>query len=373
LRAFLKGELRMKQALQVKNLTKRFKEFVAVDDVSFEVEEGEFLTLLGPSGCGKTTTLRMICGLEQVDCGEIVIGGELVSSSNVFVPPEKRGVGMVFQSYALWPHKSVYENVAYGLRLSKVPKKEINKRVDRTLSLIGMELHKKRYPAELSGGQQQRVAVARALVLEPRLLLFDEPLSNLDAKLRVQLRDELKDLQTKLSMTSVYVTHDQSEAMALSDRIIVMDSGRIVQIGKPREIYEKPADVSIASFIGTVNIIEGKIIREGHTVKILSNSGFEIPVGEEHLKELSVLEGKDLIVTIRPQYIDLSLDAREIPGWLIMSVMYMGENVRYIVKFGEVELLILDTKFQDVEKGSTVNLSIDPRGVNIFPKNHGDT
>jgi iron(III) transport system ATP-binding protein len=244
--------------LTVTDLVVRYGGVTAVDGVSFTVAEGEFVSLLGPSGCGKTTSLRCIAGLESLSSGEIRIGGDVVARAGFEVPPERRGVNMVFQSYAVWPHMSVFENVAYGLRTRGMPRAEIKMRVDEVLRLVGLEAFGSRYGTELSGGQQQRVAVARAVVTEPRLLLFDEPLSNLDAGLRERMRFELLALQRRLGRTSVYVTHDQAEAMAVSDRIAVMRSGEIAQFDRPETLYNAPATPFVASFIGGFSLLQGQ-------------------------------------------------------------------------------------------------------------------
>ena len=240
---------------------RNFGEFAAVSEIDLRINEGEFVTLLGPSGCGKTTTLRMVAGLEQNTGGRISIGNEVVSDAGrgVFVPSERRRLGMVFQSYAIWPHMTVFENVAYPLRVRRRPAAEIRELVSKTLSLVEMEAFADRPAPALSGGQQQRVAIARALVFEPKVLLLDEPLSNLDAKLRLQMGDEFRGIQRRLGMTSLYVTHDQSEAMALSDRVVVMDSGRIQQIGAPEEIYRYPANRTVAAFFGTPNLLDAEV------------------------------------------------------------------------------------------------------------------
>jgi iron(III) transport system ATP-binding protein len=247
-----------KQAASVefRNVTKRYGNVTAVDDVSFTIEAGQLVTLLGPSGCGKTTTLRMIAGLEMASEGRILIGGRDVTHLSA----ADRDVSMVFQSYALFPHMSVLENVSYGPSVQGVPKKDAYAMAMEKLSLVGLSGLEKRAPSELSGGQQQRVAVARALVLEPQVLLFDEPLSNLDAKLRRRVRDDIRELQQSLNLTVAYVTHDQEEALAVSDRIIVMSNARIAQTGAPRELYEEPVDLFVADFIGDANIIEGDVV-----------------------------------------------------------------------------------------------------------------
>src|SRR5436305_1977896 len=237
--------------LEVRDLTKRYSPLVSVGPISFEVHAGEFFSLLGPSGCGKTTTLRCIAGFEALSGGSIEVGGERLDDK----PPHRRDVGLVFQNYALFPHLTVFDNVAFGLRLRRVTKTEITDRVDRILQLVDLTGMAARFPIQLSGGQQQRVAIARSLILEPRILMFDEPLSNLDFKLRLQMREELRNLQRRLGKTSIYVTHDQTEALALSDRIAVLSQGRIEQIGTPNEIYESPASAFVADFIGSSNLL----------------------------------------------------------------------------------------------------------------------
>src|SRR5947207_807942 len=286
--------------LSLKNLSKRFDKTAAVADVSLEVERGEFFGLLGPSGCGKTTTLRMIAGLEQPDSGSIEFEGRDITN----LPAERRGFGMVFQNYALFPHLNVFENVAFGLRARHKPTPEIRERVKAALELVQLPGYQKRRVDELSGGQQQRVAIARAIAIEPALLLFDEPLSNLDVALREETRSELRELVTRLGLTAVYVTHDQEEAFALCDRIAVMMRGRILQTDKPRDLYEKPMQVSVARFLGRNNLIEVmrlsssksntaefKTIQGGHTLRL--------PIGHDELLPLN----KPCILAIRPEHV----------------------------------------------------------------------
>ncbi len=245
--------------IEIQNLYKCFKDVVAVNRINIEINKGEMLTLLGPSGCGKTTTLRCIAGLEKPEEGDIVIDGRPMLSAG-FVQPSKRGIGMVFQNYAVWPHMKVHSNIVYGLKLQKLSRQKMNDKAQKVLDLVGLAGLEDRYPSQLSGGQQQRVALARALVGNPKVLLLDEPLSNLDAKLREELRFEIKSLVRRMGITSVYVTHDQAEAMVISDRIAVMDSGNVVQLGTAQDIYKNPANKFVADFIGTMNFISGEVV-----------------------------------------------------------------------------------------------------------------
>ena len=259
--------------VSIEHVYKRFGKVTAVGDFNLQVADGEFVSLLGPSGCGKTTTLRMVAGFERTTEGKIVIGERIVNNheDGTFVPPEKRDIGMVFQSYAVWPHMTVFENVEYPLKIKKVDKAERDKKVQNILEMVHLGEYGERYPNQLSGGQQQRVALARALVANPSLLLLDEPLSNLDAKLRESMRFEISALQKRLGITVIYVTHDQSEAMTMSDRIVVMSAGVVQQIGKPYEIYTHPANKMVADFIGLVNFLPGVI--KGF-VAYVSRAGF---------------------------------------------------------------------------------------------------
>ncbi len=297
--------------LKVTGLYKRFVtdrgDVRAVEDISFVVAEGAFYTLVGPSGCGKTTTLRCIAGLEQTDAGEIRIGDEVVSSpdSGVFVPINKRNIGMVFQSYAIWPHLTVFENVAFPLRVGKMKfsSQEIKTKVSKALETVRLAGLEERPAPQLSGGQQQRLALARALVREPRLLLLDEPLSNLDAKLRESMRGELRDLQRQLKITTIYVTHDQLEAVSMSNVIAVMHEGRIVQEGPPREIYDRPNSTFVADFIGSTNFVSGRLVEEsieGETCAIASAIGRLRCYFPDHVRARS-----EVLISIRPENIFL--------------------------------------------------------------------
>lgn len=259
--------------LKIENLTKKFQDTCAVENISFTVEDGEFLTIVGPSGCGKTTLLRMIAGLTNPTSGRITIDDEILYDSSVensSVEPEKRDFGMVFQSYAVWPHMNVFENVAYPLKIKKIGKEEIKKRVMEMLAMVHMEGLEKRMTHELSGGQQQRVALARALVMQPRLLLLDESLSNLDAALREEMRDEIKDIQKKLGITIINVTHDQREALSMSDKVAIMRQGRLMQFDNPQEIYRNPASTFVAKFLGSFNIIDADVVGESAGKKFLA-------------------------------------------------------------------------------------------------------
>ena len=288
--------------VEIEHLRKTFGAETAVEDFNLVVEEGEFVTLLGPSGCGKTTTLRCIAGLEHPDSGEIRIGGDIVVSpgKSIHLHPEHRNIGMVFQSYAVWPHMTVFDNVAYGLRVRRASASERQAKTMRALELVGLADFADRYATKLSGGQRQRVALARAIVYEPRVVLFDEPLSNLDAKLREQMRDELVRLQREVGITSVYVTHDQGEALVMSDRIVVMDKAVIQQIGDPLTIYAEPANSFVAGFIGVANLIEGTVVnRQGRDceVEVAAREGGQ-PMRFRAQGAQDVAPGKSLFVNI---------------------------------------------------------------------------
>ena len=306
------------------------KDFYAVHDVALDIEPGSFVTLLGPSGCGKTTTLRMIAGFESPDEGEIYLGGEPINA----LTPNKRDTAMVFQSYALFPHYNVFDNVAYGLRLRKVPKDEIQERVTNILKLVELSDMEQRMTNQLSGGQQQRVALARALVVEPGVLLFDEPLSNLDAKLRVQMRTEIRRIQQALGITAIYVTHDQSEAMAISDNIILMKGGVIAQMGSPTEIYYHPNSEFVADFIGECNFLPCTVTgREGNDV-IADVYGHPVRV----LSEKDTIGGAEIV--LRPEAIEIA-DQGQLPCKVELSC-FMGSYQNYHVRVGDTLVKIAD-------------------------------
>jgi iron(III) transport system ATP-binding protein len=340
-------------------VSKAFGDVVAVNQVSFEVAPGNLVTLLGPSGCGKTTTLRMIAGLEMATGGRVFIGDEDVTR----LPASDRDVSMVFQSYALFPHMTVLENVSYGFVVTGMAKAEARDRAEGGLRLVGLAGYGERLPSELSGGQQQRVAVARALVLEPQVLLFDEPLSNLDAKLRRRVREEIREIQQNLGLTVVYVTHDQEEALAVSDKIIVMRNAEIAQEGSPRELYQNPADLFVADFIGDANVVDAEILRVDGATATVSIGGVELRLES---RELGPGAAK---VAIRPHAIDLSSAATD--GGLsgtINKASYLGTHMEYAVETPVGELFVIDTKVDaPISSGESVSIGLGS-GVALIPK-----
>ena len=335
------------------------KDFYAVHDTSLDIAPGEFVTLLGPSGCGKTTTLRMIAGFESPDEGEIYLGDEAIN----ILPPNKRDTAMVFQSYALLPHYNVFDNVAYGLKLRKVPKEEIKERVTKILELVELSGMEARMTNQLSGGQQQRVALARALVLEPSVLLFDEPLSNLDAKLRVSMRTEIRRIQQKTGITAVYVTHDQSEAMALSDRIIIMNKGVVAQMGTPQEIYYHPNSEFVADFIGEANFLKGVCKGLDGDHALLEVAGTEVRVAAvENMKV-----GETYTIVLRPESAGLAPEGA-LQCKVVLSC-FMGAYQNYHVMVGDtlVKLTDYDPKNHHIYRvGDTCALTFRPDGVHIL-------
>ncbi len=314
----------------------------AVDTVNLNILPGEFLTLLGPSGCGKTTTLRLIAGFETPSSGRILLDGKDITNQ----PPNKRDMAMVFQSYALFPHMTVFDNIAYGLHLRRLSRSEIRTKVVETLELMGLKGLGDRRPNELSGGQQQRVALARSLVMEPRVLLFDEPLSNLDAKLRVQMRSEIHRLQRRLRITSIYVTHDQIEAMALSDRIVVMNKGKIEQMGTPGEIYHTPATRFVADFIGRANFVDATVIEESGSNLVVEVLGrrFTVPA------KFSYSPGMSVVAMLRSESLTLRQD-ESLLQVVIDQAMFLGSEVEYVVNVGTKQIVVVEQ---------------DPRGISVF-------
>jgi iron(III) transport system ATP-binding protein len=332
-------------AVEIRNLTKKFGSVTVIDDVSFTVKRGETVTLLGPSGCGKTTTLRCIAGLEEPTSGFIQIGDTLAfdGKANFELEPEKRNVGMVFQSYAIWPHMTVGENVRFPLDIKKLPQKERRDRVAEILKSVGLGDYVDRPASQLSGGQQQRVALARALVFEPSVVLFDEPLSNLDANLRDHMRNELQDLQARIGFTAIYVTHDQREALSLSDEVIVMNGGRIDQVGPPEEVFAHPKTVFTARFLGCSNIFKGRMTASAAGAKLAIAVAPEISfTGQYHGEAPPV--GTDMAVVIRSNKIRISQsDSEAVAGTqqfagVVQSKVFFGSYVEYGLRVGELNI-----------------------------------
>jgi iron(III) transport system ATP-binding protein len=345
-------------SVRFESVTKAFGEVVAVRDISFTVRPGMLVTLLGPSGCGKTTTLRLIAGLETPTSGAIYIGDKDVTK----LAATDRDVSMVFQSYALFPHMTVIENVSYGLTVSGVGKAEAHAQAEEQLGVVGLEGFGPRLPSELSGGQQQRVAVARALILEPQVLLFDEPLSNLDAKLRRHVREEICELQSNLGLTTVYVTHDQEEALAVSQRIIVMNQAVIAQEGTPHELYDEPVDLFVADFIGDANVVKGEIESINGETAVVRIGG--IKVGLPH-RGLSAGEVK---VAVRPNALQLSSDGADGMEGNVLKAAYLGNLIEYTVDSVLGELFVVAYQVEaPVKPGSTVTVTLANRGVTLVP------
>lgn len=354
-----KKGVRLEHISKIYNDPKTGKEFYAVQDTTLDIEPGTFVTLLGPSGCGKTTTLRMIAGFESPDEGEIYLGDEAINS----LTPNKRDTAMVFQSYALLPHYNVFDNVAYGLKIRKVPKEEIRERVLNILKLVEMDGMESRMTNQLSGGQQQRVALARALVIEPSVLLFDEPLSNLDAKLRVTMRTEIRKIQQKVGITAIYVTHDRSEAMSISDKIIIMSKGKVEQIGTPREIYYHPKSRFVADFIGEANFLKAKVKSVNGEKAVIDVIGEEIEVNNYGEK----VAGEEASLVLRPEAVVLS-EKGLLEGTVTLST-FMGSYQYYQVMVGDMEIQITDynpVNRRIYEVGEKAYLDFDPHGVYIL-------
>ena len=321
----------MSVSIDIDKVVKKYGDTVVVNGLSVDIMPGEFFTLLGPSGCGKTTLLRMIIGFNSIEGGTISVDGNVIND----VATDKRNMGMVFQNYAIFPHMSVKDNVAFGLRMRKVPEKEIEERVDKILKIVKIDHLKDRMPTALSGGQQQRVALARAIVIRPQVLLMDEPLSNLDAKLRIEMRNAIKQIQRRVDITTVYVTHDQAEAMSLSDKIIIMNKGHIEQVGTPHEVYQHPASRFVADFIGSANFVEAKVSEgdsEGEMIPVrMLNEDFNV-----HYAGLPVKAGDTVQIVLRPEAIRLA-DSGDVEAEVVSST-YMGAVQEYVVRAGDKEL-----------------------------------
>lgn len=362
--------------VQIENLVKQFDEgrVTAVDDLTLDIEQGEFLVLLGPSGCGKTTTMRALVGLEEPTSGRITVDGRVMFDRDkaINVPSNKRGMGMVFQSYAIWPHKTVAQNVAFPLEMQSVSRSEIESRVDDMLGLVGLGGLGERGASQLSGGQMQRVALARSLVMRPKLLLLDEPLSNLDAKLRDKLRFELREIQQELGTTSVYVTHDQAEALALADRIAVMRNGKIVQLDGPTNLYRRPVNTFVADFLGASNLLTGTIVDHDGVPGIrLTGSDLLLPVNKD---EDVPAAGTDVHLSVRPE--DVEFTSVEVESGFgrarakVLASSFLGTHARYHVDLeGGPDLFVVsDETAELIKTGANVGVTFPPEAVQILPE-----
>ena len=343
-------------AIQIDNVTKAYGKNIVIQGLSAEIQPGEFFTLLGPSGCGKTTLLRMIIGFNSIEGGEIRVDGKVINQ----IPTNRRNMGMVFQNYAVFPHMSVRDNVAYGLKTRHVPKAERYRRADETLKLVKIDDYADRMPTQLSGGQQQRVALARAIVIQPEVLLMDEPLSNLDAKLRVEMRNVIKRIQRQVGITTVYVTHDQEEALAISDRIAVMHGGVIQQIGTPKHIYQRPANEFVSSFIGLSNFVDAE--NENGTLDF--GCGYRVP-----MSTLRPDAGRKVCVAVRPEeFLIRSAEEPGIPA-TVRSSVFLGMTQHYFLTLGEekeIEVVVPSDRSDLIPDGEKVSLQIVADKVNVF-------
>ena len=351
----------MSVAINIENVVKRFGKDTIINGLSLNIKEGEFFTLLGPSGCGKTTLLRMIIGFNSIEGGEIKLDEKLINN----IPTNKRNMGMVFQNYAIFPHMSVKDNVAFGLKRKKMSKQEIEEKVDEILKIVKIDHLKDRMPVKLSGGQQQRVALARAIVIHPEVLLMDEPLSNLDAKLRVEMRNAIKRIQQQIGITTVYVTHDQEEALAVSDRIAVMNGGVIQQIDTPKRIYQRPSNTFVATFIGQSNILDGQVIKNN------SEEGIKIFDTFFAMTNLSknCTNMEDVKISIRPEEFILSMDNKDGIKGVVKSSVFLGINTNYFIELEngkEVEVIQTSDALEAIPDGSTVYLKLQTEKINVF-------
>ncbi|MEN2999931.1 MAG: ABC transporter ATP-binding protein [Acidilobaceae archaeon] len=351
------------EELVLEKVTKYFGQFKALDSVSLSIRKGEIFTLLGPSGCGKSTTLRVIAGLELPEEGRVYLGGEDIT----FKKPYERSTAMMFQNYALWPHMSVFDNIAYGLKMKGYGREEIRKRVKWALELVGLSGLENRFPLQLSGGQQQRVALARAIVVEPKVLLLDEPLSNLDAKLRVRVREEIVTLQRKLGITMVYVTHDQEEAMSISDRIAIMDRGRVIQVGSPKQIYHKPTNFFVATFMGRSNVLRG-------VVRSVSDGLYRVSFGSVSLYGVAPGErpgiGEDVMAVIRHEAVRRAMSKEEVNVMegIAERVSFIGLALQVKVRVGEGLTIIGYLRGEEeIEQGSPIRIAVSPEDVKVYP------
>ena len=365
---FYKTEVNMSVSIGIDNVVKKYGDLTIIPDLSVHIKNGEFFTLLGPSGCGKTTLLRMIAGFNSIEGGTIKFDDTVIND----IPAQKRNIGMVFQSYAIFPHLTVRQNVEYGLKIRKMPKDEMKKKVDEILKVVKIEEYQDRLPERLSGGQQQRVALARAIVIHPQVLLMDEPLSNLDAKLRIEMRSAIRDVQKQVGITTVYVTHDQEEALAISDRIAVMKLGVIQQIGTPQDIYARPYNAFVSTFIGHSNLFYGTVNIDGRKKKVTFRNGYSVEM--PNLSD-EVKDGEEVVVSVRPEEFSINSEGLDCE---ISSRTFLGKYTNYFLKFDE-NMILPDQPgieySQDLghvdrilEAGEKIRLRPNPNKINVFTK-----
>ena len=352
----------MSEEIIIKHALKKYGDNVIIPDLSLDIKEGEFFTLLGPSGCGKTTLLRMIAGFNSIEGGDFFFGEKRIND----LDPAKRNIGMVFQNYAIFPHYTVRKNVEFGLKNKKFPKDKIKTQSEKFMQLMQIDQYADRMPERLSGGQQQRVALARALCIEPDVLLMDEPLSNLDAKLRVEMRTVIKNIQHSVGITTVYVTHDQEEAMAVSDRIAVMNAGVIQHVGTPKSIYQRPANLFVATFIGRSNVIKGKLVVDGGKTYLETLSGYR---AEIHTVRPEQQKEQEITLSVRPEEFLLDRDSTEGISAIVDDCVFLGLNTHYFVHLSsgeEVEIIQESSIDSIIEPGSEIKLKINTDKVNLF-------
>ena len=352
----------MSEEIIIKHALKKYGDNVIIPDLSLDIREGEFFTLLGPSGCGKTTLLRMIAGFNSIEGGDFFFGEKRIND----LDPAKRNIGMVFQNYAIFPHYTVRKNVEFGLKNKRFPKDKIKTQSEKFMKLMQIDQYADRMPERLSGGQQQRVALARALCIEPDVLLMDEPLSNLDAKLRVEMRTVIKNIQHNVGITTVYVTHDQEEAMAVSDRIAVMNAGVIQHVGTPKSIYQRPANLFVATFIGRSNVIKGKLVVDGGKTYLETLSGYR---AEIHTVRPEQQKEQEITLSVRPEEFLLDRDSTEGISAIVDDCVFLGLNTHYFVHLSsgeEVEIIQESSIDSIIEPGSEIKLKINTDKVNLF-------
>ena len=352
----------MSEEIIIKHALKKYGENVIIPDLNLDIREGEFFTLLGPSGCGKTTLLRMIAGFNSIEGGDFYFGEKRIND----LDPAKRNIGMVFQNYAIFPHYTVRKNVEFGLKNKKFPKDKIKTQSEKFMKLMQIDEYADRMPERLSGGQQQRVALARALCIEPDVLLMDEPLSNLDAKLRVEMRTVIKNIQHSVGITTVYVTHDQEEAMAVSDRIAVMNAGVIQHVGTPKSIYQRPANLFVATFIGRSNVIKGKLVVDGGKTYLETLSGYRAEIKTVRPEQQ---KSQDIVLSVRPEEFLLDRDSTEGISAVVDDCVFLGLNTHYFVHLSsgeEVEIIQESSIDSIIEPGSEIKLKINTEKVNLF-------